>query len=69
MGRFARLAQSAYLLGKVLVHRSDDNVDEEFYRQETLQLDRTLRALVNLADIDIQSGKTTCCAQTAICYR
>ena len=66
MGRFARLAQGTYLLGKVLLHTSDDNVDEEFYQQETIQLDRTIRALLNLADFD---AKNTCCAQTAVCYR
>jgi hypothetical protein len=69
MGRFARLAQSTYLLGKVLLHTSDDNVDEEFYKQETMQLDRTIRALLNLTDFDDQAPKTTICAQTAVCYR
>jgi hypothetical protein len=69
MGKFARLAQGTYLLGKVLLHTSDDNVDEEFYQQETIQLDRTIRALLNLADFDDQAVKTTCCAQTAVCYR
>lgn len=69
MGRFARLAQGSYLLGKVLMHTSDDNVDKEFYQQETVQLDRTIRALLNLADFNSQDAKTTCCGQTAVCYR
>ena len=69
MGMLARLAQAAYLLGRVLRHTLETTTDQDFQARESQQLDRTLRALNNLMGVEGKIRRFPVCAQTAICYR
>jgi hypothetical protein len=62
MSKFALLAQSACLLGQVLKHVSDHTLDQTLYDEESIQLDRTLHALIRASD-------SLPCDQATICYR
>ncbi|KAH8817225.1 hypothetical protein F5884DRAFT_830319 [Xylogone sp. PMI_703] len=68
MGRFARWAQATHLLGCVLRHVSDLDVDKAFRSEERVQLSRTLSALVNLTIFEGQVRNLEFCTQTATCY-
>jgi hypothetical protein len=68
MGRFARFAQATYLLGQVFRHISDQPRDEAFHKQEGIQLNRTLHALVNLSQSEAEGQNLEFCTQTAVCY-
>lgn len=66
----ARTAQAAYILGLVVRHNAQRNItDEEFHRNEHWQLDRTLRALLNLTHCEGHFKIMTICAMTGICNR
>jgi hypothetical protein len=69
MGMFARLSQATYLLGCVLHHVSDNSADDHTYKEQNMQLERTIRALYNLSNIEYQSRRMAVCPQTAICYK
>jgi hypothetical protein len=71
MGSFARLAQVSYLLGQVYRHLSDREVlENEFCLREKEQLEKTLRALINAAEVEEEgSREIAVCGETAICYR
>jgi len=69
MGRFARFAQAAHLLGRVLRHTSDKATDIDFHEQEGIQLYRTLRALVGLSEAEAVERNIDFCTQAATCYR
>lgn len=69
MGKFARLAQGTNLLGQALRHVSDVKSDKEFYDEERLQLDRTLRALSSLTDIESELKNILYCGSVAACSR
>lgn len=69
LGRFARLIQATYLLGKVLNHVTDSVVDEAFYEEVTSQLDRTLRSLIHVSGSGENGKQVAFCAQISICYR
>jgi hypothetical protein len=69
MGRFARVALAAHLLGRVLRHRSDMSVDLSFKREEAQQLDRALHALLLFNEHYREENRTIACCQTAVCYR
>ena len=71
MGMFARMAQAVFLLGRVLrfCARSSDGEDISLRQGERLQLDRTLRALLNLVYIEGSIQRIPVCAQSSICYR
>ena len=69
MGSFARLAQATSLLGRVFRHIGDLTADKKFHHEEAAQLDRTIRALNNLAKAEGQLRDMVICPQTAICYR
>lgn len=68
MGRFARFAQAAHLLGRVLRHASDRIADFHFHKQEGIQLYRTLRALVDLSEAEAIERNLDFCTQKATCY-
>jgi hypothetical protein len=68
MGIFARLAQAAYLLGKVQRHRRDPTEDPEFNEQERIQIDRSLRALLRLSFEADSVHVTDICPQTMMCF-
>lgn len=69
MGMLIRLSQSAYLLGQVLRYTSDSTADPTRHQEEGLQLDRTLRALLNLSYIEGEIRHMAVYPQAAICYR
>jgi hypothetical protein len=71
MGRFARLAQAAYLLGRVYKHTTSPIPisDPQFYDAEALQLHATIRALIALTEVEGQVRQLEFCNQTALCYR
>lgn len=70
-GRFARLAQTANLLAQVLRHAREHGTEARHGSRETeaTQLDRTLRALINLMDLEGTLRSTPPCAQRSICFR
>jgi len=74
MGSFARMAQAAHLLGKVL-HFKDSSLESggwktrEAERDEYWQLDKTIRSLLNLSYLEGEMKRMAICGQTAICYR
>ncbi|PTB63383.1 N-terminal binuclear Zn cluster-containing/DNA binding domain-containing protein [Trichoderma citrinoviride] len=61
LGLFARFAQAAHLLTKVLHHASEPP-------SETAQLRRTIFALVNVSKIEASMRRLEYCSQTSICY-
>lgn len=69
MGMFARMSQATYLLGCVLHHVSDNSADDHIHKEQSMQLERTIRALNNLSNIEHQSRRMAVCPQTAICYK
>jgi hypothetical protein len=62
LGLFARFAQAAHLLSKVLHQVSEQS-------NETAQLRRTIFALVNVSKIEASMRRLEYCSQTSICYR
>jgi hypothetical protein len=69
MGRFARFAQAIYLLGRVLNHLSDLQTDPAVHATESIQLNRTILALVNLSRCESQIRNLEFCTQISICFR
>jgi hypothetical protein len=69
MGRFARFAQATYLLGRVLNHLSDLKGDQALHAAESMQLNRTILALVNLSQCESQIRNLEFCTQISTCYR
>lgn len=61
LGLFARFAQAAHLLSKVLHQVSEQS-------NETAQLRRTIFALVNVSKIEASMRRLEYCSQTSICY-
>ncbi|KAF2817754.1 uncharacterized protein BDZ99DRAFT_23774 [Mytilinidion resinicola] len=70
MGMLARMSQATFILGRVLRFqaRSSEFEDEAFRESERLQLDKTLRALLNLVYIEGSVKRIAVCAQSSICY-
>jgi hypothetical protein len=73
MGKFARFAQAICLLGRAYCHVADRTTDSAFLEEEAEQLCKTLKALVELVEIESQSNEISkrieYCTQTAVCYR
>jgi hypothetical protein len=71
MGMFSRMSQATFLLGRVLQFhsRNKEHEDPDDRLAEQLQLDRTIRALLNLVYIEGSVKLISVCAQTSICYR
>ncbi|OPB47156.1 Zn2Cys6 transcriptional regulator [Trichoderma guizhouense] len=63
LGRFARFAQAAHLIGQVLRH-----VGEGYSESETAQLRRTIFSLVSVSKLEAHLRQLEFCAQTAVCY-
>jgi hypothetical protein len=68
MGAFARFAQAMNLLDQVLRHKSEKNTNEIFHAEEAIQLDRTIRSLIVLTNVDGDIGQSAMFLQTAMCY-
>ena len=68
MGMLARLSQAAHLLGRVLRHKKYPTDDAQFNLQEQTQLNRALRALINLTYAEGATRFMPICPQTAICF-
>ena len=72
-GRFARTCQASHLLGKVLHHINDSDMELNFRFEQANQLNRTVRALASLLpdetweEEDTANGPSLCTAM-AICY-
>ncbi|KAH8803516.1 hypothetical protein F5884DRAFT_837334 [Xylogone sp. PMI_703] len=67
-GRFARLSQGAYLLGRVFQNVFGTVADESFLEEEACQLRRTLLALLRLSHAESSARSVEFCAQKGICY-
>ncbi|KAM0265176.1 hypothetical protein ACHAQJ_000329 [Trichoderma viride] len=63
LGRFARFAQAAHLLGQVLQHVAEGSPESE-----TAQLRRTIFSLVNVSAVEAHRRQLEFCVQTAVCY-
>ncbi|KAL7803498.1 N-terminal binuclear Zn cluster-containing protein [Trichoderma aethiopicum] len=63
LGRFARFAQAAHLLGQVLRHVAEGSPESE-----TAQLRRTIFSLVNVSRLEAHLRQMEFCSQTAVCY-
>lgn len=67
LGRFARQAHATHLLGKVFQYVSKPFIDESSQHEETQQLDRTLRALIVLCELESERTNLRYCNPVAIC--
>jgi hypothetical protein len=67
MGMFARLAQSSYLMGRVLRHKSIPTYDAVFDDEEKSRLQGALRALLDLMYEEGSTRLMPICPQTALC--
>jgi hypothetical protein len=67
---FARFAQAINLLDQVLKHISEIKTtpDNVFHSERAMQLDGTIRSLVNLTRSESQLKETEACLQIATCY-
>ncbi|KAL7792030.1 N-terminal binuclear Zn cluster-containing protein [Trichoderma ceciliae] len=63
LGRFARFAQAAHLLGQVLRHVAEGSTESE-----TAQLRRTIFSLVSVSKMEAHLRQLEFCSQTAVCY-
>lgn len=63
LGRFARFAQAAHLLGQVLHH-----VAVKSPESETAQLRRTIFSLVNVSTLEAEFRRLEFCSQSSVCY-
>ncbi|KAH8799718.1 hypothetical protein F5884DRAFT_863328 [Xylogone sp. PMI_703] len=68
IGRFARFAQTGYLLGQILHHVSDRDTSKEMHDEIGIQLYRTMHSLINLSQIEASIRSLVFCPQTALCY-
>lgn len=68
MGMLARLAQSAFLLGRVYRWKNHPTGDDDFDQSEKNQLDRALRALLNLTYEEGAVYLMAICPQIALCF-
>jgi hypothetical protein len=68
MGMLARLAQAAHLLGRVMRHKRHPTHDAQFNLEEQMQLNRALRALINLTYEEGATRFMPVCPQIALCF-
>jgi hypothetical protein len=68
MGMFARLAQAAFLLGRVYRWKNHPTGDIEFDHAEKLQLEMSLRVLINLTYVEGSERLMLMCSQIALCF-
>lgn len=55
MGTFRLLVHAAYLIGRVVQLISDKHTRQEFLSERASQLYRTIRALTNVLEVEVQS--------------
>ncbi|KAL6872834.1 N-terminal binuclear Zn cluster-containing protein [Trichoderma novae-zelandiae] len=63
LGRFARFAQAAHLLGQVLRHVAQGSLESE-----TAQLRRTILSLVSVSGLEAHLRQLEFCSPAAVCY-
>lgn len=68
MGMLARLSQAAFLLGRVYRWKNHPTGDAQFDYAEKIQLDRALRALINLTYEEGYMRLMPICPQTALTF-
>ncbi|KAK6827016.1 hypothetical protein RU639_004540 [Aspergillus parasiticus] len=66
MGKFARLAQAAHLLSRVLRHVSDTEISRNFLREERNTLDRAIRSLLSLTVSEEELCGVVYCSPVAV---
>lgn len=69
MGKFARLAQTSHLLGRVLQHICDTQADAQFLDTEKSSLDQALRSLLTLTVAEEQQCGIAYCSPVAFVSR
>lgn len=69
MGKFARLAQAAHLLSRVLGHVSDTEIRRHFLREEGDILDRAIRSLLSLTVSEEELCGVAYCSPVAVLGR
>jgi hypothetical protein len=69
VGKFARLAQAAHLLSRVLRHLSDTETGHEFLDNEREALDRALRSLLLLTVSEEELCGVAYCSPVAVLSR
>ncbi|RDW58631.1 hypothetical protein BP6252_13107 [Coleophoma cylindrospora] len=67
VGSFARQAQAAHLLGRVLQHVHEPTSNVEFNKEEGAQLERTLHSLNKILAIEIEDSETDLCGAIGMC--
>lgn len=66
---FARLAQAAYLLGRVIRHCNDDDLDPQFILDNYETLSQAIISLTELLAVGGQGMSRDLCAATILCWR
>ena len=69
MGKFARLAQAAHLLSRVLRHVSDTEISRHILREEGDILDRAIRSLLSLTVSEEELCGVAYCSPVAVLGR
>ncbi|PTB50632.1 hypothetical protein M431DRAFT_485355 [Trichoderma harzianum CBS 226.95] len=69
MGKFARTAQTTHLLGRVLRHVSDTEMDPQFSREERRSLERALQSLLSLTIDEEKLSTSHYCSPIALSAR
>lgn len=69
MGNFRLLVHASCLLGRVIQHISDKDVQERFLAERTLQLYRTTRALLKVYEVESRTGLVSVSLPRNILYR
>jgi hypothetical protein len=66
---FARLAQAANLLGRVIRHCTETKLELHFVLDNFETLDQTIFSLTELLSIERSTASMEICIATTICYR
>jgi hypothetical protein len=66
---FARLAQAANLLGRVIRHCTDAELDFHFVLDDFETLDQTIFSLMELLAAEHSAASMEMCIATTVCFR
>ncbi|KAF4965163.1 hypothetical protein FSARC_7030 [Fusarium sarcochroum] len=69
VGPFARLAQAANLLGRVIRHCNETSLELDFVLDNFEALDQTILSLMALLSTEHSTPSTETCTATALCFR
>ncbi len=69
VGAFARQAQVAHLLGRVLRHVHEPTFNHEFNQEESDQLERTLHSLSKILSMENSEDGADLCGAIGMCNR